>query len=157
MATENVKGLRELGEALKAFGAILGKRYLARATSATAAVFRDEAKSLAPFKSGNLRDNIVIFKRTADGNTAHYAVGVRPIHLTAKSKKVLRILKRATGHRASIEGDPFYWRFLEFGTSKMAARPFLRPAFESKKQDAVETFKKSLADGVDAAAAEARK
>jgi hypothetical protein len=29
----NVKGLRELGEALKAFGSILGKKYLARATS----------------------------------------------------------------------------------------------------------------------------
>ena len=25
-------------------------------------------------------------------------------------------------------GDTFYWRFLEFGTSKMAARPFMRPA-----------------------------
>lgn len=25
-------------------------------------------------------------------------------------------------------GDTFYWRFLEFGTSKMRARPFFRPA-----------------------------
>lgn len=25
-------------------------------------------------------------------------------------------------------GDTFYWRFLEFGTSKMAAQPFMRPA-----------------------------
>ena len=24
--------------------------------------------------------------------------------------------------------DPFYWRFLEFGTKKMSARSFLRPA-----------------------------
>lgn len=27
-------------------------------------------------------------------------------------------------------GDTYYWRFLEFGTSNMAARPFLRPAME---------------------------
>lgn len=25
-------------------------------------------------------------------------------------------------------GDTFYWRFMEFGTSKMAAKPFMRPA-----------------------------
>jgi HK97 gp10 family phage protein len=156
MATE-VKGLRELGEALKAFGSIIGKKYLARATFATAAVFRDEAKSLAPVATGNLRDHISIFKRAADGNTAHYAIGVRPIKLNAKSKKVLRILKRATGKRTSIVGDPYYWRFIEFGTSKMAARPFLRPAFESQKSAALETFRTKLADGVEAAAAEARK
>jgi HK97 gp10 family phage protein len=24
----------------------------------------------------------------------------------------------------------FYWRFLEFGTSKMRARPFMRPALQ---------------------------
>jgi hypothetical protein len=39
----------------------------------------------------------------------------------------------------------------------MAARPFLRPAFESRKRRALETFRKKLADGVEAAAAEARK
>lgn len=27
-------------------------------------------------------------------------------------------------------GDTYYWRFLEFGTSKMKARPFFRPAVE---------------------------
>lgn len=30
----------------------------------------------------------------------------------------------------------FYWRFLEFGTSKMAARPFMRPALESNVDQA---------------------
>lgn len=30
----------------------------------------------------------------------------------------------------------FYGRFIEFGTSKMAASPFLRPSYEAKKQDA---------------------
>jgi HK97 gp10 family phage protein len=157
MATQDVKGLRELGEALKSFGSILGKKYLGRATSSAAAVFRDGARSLAPVKTGTLRENIAIFKHTTDGNTAHYTVGVRPIRLTARSKKVLRVLKRATGSRSAIAGDPFYWRFIEFGTSKMAARPFMRPAFESRKGAALETFRKTLADGVQAAAAEARK
>lgn len=35
-------------------------------------------------------------------------------------------------------GDTYYWRFLEFGTSKMKARPFFRPAVEdSSVQNAV--------------------
>lgn len=37
---------------------------------------------------------------------------------------------------------PFWWRFLEFGTSKMAARPFMRPALETnvdKATDAIVT------------------
>lgn len=36
--------------------------------------------------------------------------------------------------------DGYCWRFVEFGTVKMAARPFLRPAFEAKKMDAVEAM-----------------
>lgn len=31
-------------------------------------------------------------------------------------------------------GDTYYWRFLEFGTSKMAAQPFLRDAMESNSE-----------------------
>lgn len=27
-------------------------------------------------------------------------------------------------------GDAFYWRFLEYGTSKMAPQPFVRPAMK---------------------------
>lgn len=32
------------------------------------------------------------------------------------------------GGKANPGGDTWYWRFLEFGTSKMAAQPFMRPA-----------------------------
>lgn len=36
-------------------------------------------------------------------------------------------------------GDTYYWRFLEFGTVKMAARPFFRPALAQTKQAALST------------------
>ena len=36
-------------------------------------------------------------------------------------------------------GDTFYWRFLEFGTEKMAARPFMRPAIQAG-QKSVDVF-----------------
>ena len=37
-------------------------------------------------------------------------------------------------------GDTYYWRFLEFGTSKMAAQPFLRDAIESNQSEAISEF-----------------
>lgn len=37
-------------------------------------------------------------------------------------------------------GDTFYWRFLEFGTSKMAARPFMRSALSDNVDQATNEF-----------------
>lgn len=34
-------------------------------------------------------------------------------------------------------GDTYYWRFLEFGTAKMAAKPFMRPAINQMQQTAL--------------------
>jgi HK97 gp10 family phage protein len=158
MATVEVKGLSELGEALKAFPEVIGKKYLRKATFAAAEIIEADAISRAPVRTGALRSHIAIFKRKSDGNTAAYAIGVRGIKLTSKIKKVLRIVRRANGgQRTQIAGDVFYWRFVEFGTSKMAARPFLRPAFEAQKLNAIDKFREALADGVARAAEEVRK
>ena len=116
---------------------MLGRKYLRKATFAAAAVIRNEAIERAPIRTGNLKSHIAIFKRPGAINTASYAIGVRPIKLNKKIKNVLRILRKA-GTPISIEGNPYYWRFVEFGTEKMRAHPFLRPAFESKKETAIE-------------------
>lgn len=47
--------------------------------------------------------------------------------------------------------NSFFWRFLEFGTSKMKAKPFMRKAFESSKQDAVDKFMERLQANIDKA------
>ena len=52
----------------------------------------------------------------------------------------------ATGNSG---GDTWYWRFQEFGTSRHAAQPFMRPAFFNNK-DAVEAeFKRSFNEELD--------
>jgi len=48
------------------------------------------------------------------------------------------------GKRGTLSQDAWYWRFLEFGTRKMAARPFLRPALESRRTQAVDAIKARL-------------
>jgi len=39
----------------------------------------------------------------------------------------------------------FYGRFLEFGTSKMAAKPFLRPAYDAALSKAVKAVQERMA------------
>jgi HK97 gp10 family phage protein len=38
----------------------------------------------------------------------------------------------------------FYGRFVEFGTSKMAAQPFLRPAYDAARSKAIDAARKRL-------------
>lgn len=40
--------------------------------------------------------------------------------------------------------DPFYFRFLETGTKKMAARSFIGPALQSKSEEATRAFSDEL-------------
>lgn len=48
-------------------------------------------------------------------------------------------------YRVSWNKDKaFYGRFLEFGTSRMAAKPFLRPAYEAMKKQAAEAARAVL-------------
>ena len=44
--------------------------------------------------------------------------------------------------------SPGYWWWVELGTSRMAAKPFLRPAFKSKTQAAITAQKNSMANQI---------
>lgn len=149
--TAQVNGLRELGEALKEFGEQVGKRYLRRATFQAAEVFKEEAEKRAPVDTGAMRDAIAVFRRRPpSADAALYVVGVKKIRYTRKEKRALRLLKQAN-RTVKVIGDAYYWRFVELGTVKMKARPFIRPAFETKKAEAIAKFKEALADGVERA------
>ncbi len=86
-----------------------------RAGSAAAAkVLYDEARALCPVKTGNLR-------------TAIYRV-----HSDTESTD-----RKSVYHVSWNRKKAFYGQFVEFGTSKMPARSFLRRAFENAHGDAV--------------------
>lgn len=54
-------------------------------------------------------------------------------------------------------GPTPHWRLLEFGTEKMRAQPFMRPAIENNVQAAVDTFAREAEKSIDRAIRKAQK
>ena len=82
---------------------------------AGATILQEEIKERAPYRTGNLKTNIIITKLKKDGEAGYVYVG--PYENRAN-------IFQLTG---------FYGRMHEFGTSKMQARPFVEPSYLSKK------------------------
>ena len=146
-----VRGLRELQDALKKLPKKLERRVLNSALSAGARIMVKDAKNRAPVlkdllnpnrRPGTLKKNIRARPIKPYEHTASVIVGVRKL----SSKAITAFKKSQSGKKGGSQNpnDPFYWRFVEFGTSKMQARPFLRPAFEAKKFEAATTIKQKL-------------
>jgi HK97 gp10 family phage protein len=119
-------------------------------------VVRGEAKRLAQAqglrKTGAMINNIA-FKRDrgAPEGTVQYNVGVRHGRdITRKGEKKL-LLKVGKSGRIVRANDPFYFRFHELGTKKMQARPFLAPALENKRDEAIAAMEKRLQAAIEKA------
>lgn len=65
-----------------------------------------------------------------------------------KVGKTDRRIKPTKG-TAIIASGAFYGGWVEYGTRKMAARPYLRPALDEKKNEAIETAAKYLKSKID--------
>lgn len=141
----HIRGLRELQDAMRQLPAKVDRDLLNDGLLKGAALVRDDARRRAPLLShadprrlrGTLQRAIQAIRVRPEGYTATVLVRVRQL-----TKGQIRSFKRRQGRgrgRGAQDNprDPFYWPFVEFGTSKMAARPFLRPAFESRKVQAV--------------------
>lgn len=151
-----IEGLKELNEALKKLPENVAKNVLRGATNAGAAEIRKEAKLRAPVYTGTL-----IAKDHPPPGTLKKAIMQRQMRqLSSLVKQVVHVGVRSgkgVKDKAGRSLDAYYWRFVEFGTSKMAARPFLRPAFEAKKLAAVEAIRKYLAERIPREAAKLNK
>lgn len=100
------------------------KNVMVGAVRAGANVVRDEARRLAPIDTGNLKKSLVSIRRRGDKNTIQFSV------TPSKGGK----------------NNGWYAHFLEFGTSKMTAKPFLRPAIESRQDEVLQTTKEYIAN-----------
>ena len=117
-----IQGLAELDHALQQLAWPAARRALRKGMRAGANVVRNEARTKAPKRTGNLKRKIRTRERSEEGGNMRFSV--------------------------EIPRSAFYGRFIEYGTSQMAAKPFLRPAAENKTEEAVEMMRSALAEAI---------
>lgn len=150
-----ITGLTEAIATLKALPDKLRKRALRNALAAGARLVRDEAKRKAPVisasdpavrkgwrKPGTLKNAITV--RTSKvarraGNVGVF-VNVRPAK-GAVFRKGVQVKGSQRG--AKNPSDPFFWRFVEFGTKRAKERKFLREGAQQLGR-ALEAFKAAM-------------
>ncbi len=109
-----IEGLDELERQFDRLADTSKRKVMMKALNAGIAPIKKEAKANAPERTGLLKKNI-------------------------RSKQMRKTEKPAVG--IYVSGKAYYWYFVEHGTSKMAAAPFLRPAADSKHEEGVNKFK----------------
>lgn len=176
VATMTVTGLAELEEALMELGNSVAGKALYNALMQAAIPIQDTAIAMAPqstkphfrYKRAKVKKISRTGNKALDAYNRSLAVStarrmpvreiVQPGNLRKNiARKRLKGKKYSsvTGGEAYVgiswQGDAFYGRFLEFGTEEMAARPFLRPAFDARSGEALGIFMDRLRENIERA------
>ena len=163
--TVKVEGGKELQEALEDFSKSTQGNILKRAVSTAGAMIAEEAAALAPRKSGRLKRSIKVGKaRIISAGKAAYAAVKAEGGDNAEAAAAARQANReagGTGRQAVVQVGPTKDVRAavpqEFGTFKMHAHPFMRPAWDANDTRAIDVMKEALAEEIDKAAERARK
>lgn len=144
MATDfqaiKIAGFEQFTQQLRELPMRVAKNTLRGAVNAGATVIRQEAQRRAPVRSGILQ-KAIYQKQIAELSNAvqqMFFVGWRRGQKAQQVKRGGKVLNL----------DAYYGYFVEFGTSKIGAEPFMRPAFEIKKDEAVEAIRAYLAERI---------
>lgn len=135
MAEVIVTGLDDLQRKLKLLPERIGKNAMRRALRKGANVIRDQARNNAKqFDDPQTRESIVKNITVASGGRKRE----RREGGVMMRVGVMGGARAGRGNSGNPGGDTWYFRLLEFGTSQMAAQPFLRPAMYSSAAAALQ-------------------
>lgn len=130
MMKARMHGADNLSLALKRLEA-LSEAILEDAVYKAAEPIRDEARRLAP----RSKQRWVRKGRRAHGGHLADAIKITRTKRTARGRAAVRI---------GVKSKMWYGKFPEYGTVKMPAQPFMRPAADSKQDDALKAFADEL-------------
>ncbi|EPY2286639.1 HK97-gp10 family putative phage morphogenesis protein [Clostridium sporogenes] len=125
MASMELDGMDNLIRKIEDMGKA-GVRVENAALKKAGQIIVDEAKNNVPVKTEKLKKGLKVSGVRKKGGNKFVLAGIQK------------------GDNSKI----FYGKFLEFGTSKMKARPFMGPAYESKRGEAKEVIKEELRKGL---------
>lgn len=142
--TVNLHGAKELNDVLKKLPGVLQQKVYMQSLRKGAVILRDRAKESAPYGTDFQRRSYL--KRSKKGD--------RTVLVKLRDQiKITVITKTDISFQLAIHVGAAYWgMFQEYGTANQPAQPWLRPAFDSKAEEALNTVGKALGEGVEKAA-----
>lgn len=157
MELKHIEGLDLLGKALQELPKNIGRNVLRGAVNAGATVIRKEAVMRVPIDTGKLRKAIYQkqIRELSSAVQQTFFVGWRH----GKKERAVQRRRKRGGQTVTVieDRDAYYGRFVEFGTAKMAAQPFMRPAYESQKEAALQAIREYIANRLPAEVAKLSK
>lgn len=157
--TVKVSGLAELDRALGELPKATARNVLKRTLEKAAAPIVEEAKTLAPVKTGALRDSITTSTRVKNkvGN-AEYASAMRAGLGKDAARAALLSARRANKGQGSFaelyvgprrgKGVIRYAHIVEFGSNDTPPQPYMRPAWDGRKMQALDIIKGDLGNEI---------
>lgn len=137
--TVDIQGLQELETNLLKLPEDLARRGLGRAARDAMKLLQLAIAFNAPKLTGKLQRGIQMRSKFigdgVQGGTIVVSIGLR---LSPKEESV------------------FYGKFLEFGTVKMPAKPFMKPEFDAHAQEVLANFGKELGEEIEKVARRAK-
>lgn len=147
-----ISGLEPVLARLKNLGPDIRRRSLRNGLRKGANMVRKAAQDAAPKRSGAMARNIRVqfASRTARrvGGVA-FRVGVRGGAQQPGSKTRYARSRRGSSSQTASGGSTWYWRLVEFGTAKMEAQPFMRPALRNNVERIIDTVAQDVDQGID--------
>jgi HK97 gp10 family phage protein len=132
-----VHGLRELGAAFKLLSDDLQGKVARAATNAGAQVIKRRAianvKSSPSVVTGSLAASVIV-KKVPKSRT----------ELTSEHMVTVRGRGKVSKKTGAKQSEAPHANLVEFGTVKAPAEPFLRPAIDAGKEEAIEAVRKRL-------------
>jgi HK97 gp10 family phage protein len=151
-----ISGLDDAKRALEELPRKLRFGALRKALRAAGNVIKREAQANAPVLQtatkhrirGLVRRSLTVRSSRLARRRGDLGVYVTVRRLTGKQITAGKAAGYAVGRNPR---DPFYFRFLETGTQKMAARSFIGPALQAKGEEASQAFSDELRRAIVAA------
>lgn len=145
----SILGLGELQADFERLSRAAGNKVVRDAVMAGARVARDKARSLAPVDTGRLKKNITATRLKQSETPTCATAGLRVKKPKGKTTKSIKGRGKKSRSTKAVYDAPYYWWFVEYGTSKNPAAPFMRPAWDNSLPQIEKAVTDKLAQGID--------
>jgi len=153
--TVKVEGLKELDRALAELPKAVARNTLRRVLKKAGEPIADKARQLAPVKSGKLRDSIIVSaKLGTKAGQAEYAAAMEAGLGQTAALGAMRDARRAAKGSGSFAemhigpGRQPHAHLQEFGSVNNQPHPFMRPAWDAHKDEALGIVRRDLGEEI---------